>query len=67
MSDSNGRDLPPHVIDYLEKHEVDANDLPENVLDAFAGCSIREVEFLAFIGNELRMGGVDNATVARIH
>jgi hypothetical protein len=67
MSEISGSDLPPHVEQYLKKHEVDADRLPENVLQALAGLSTREVEFLAFIGNELTTGGVDIATVARIH
>ena len=67
MSESYGRDLPKYVVDYLDERNVKADDLPENVLDAFAGMSIREVQFLAFVGNELRESGLDEATVARIH
>lgn len=67
MSELNGGNLPSHVVKYLEKHEVDPSDLPENVLVALAGLSTREVEFLAFIGNELRNGRLDVEMIAKIH
>jgi hypothetical protein len=60
-------ELPEHVREYLESRGVEASRLPENVLETFASLSTREIAFLAFIGAELKNGGVDNGTVARIH
>lgn len=67
MSEMKGGDLPAHVSHYLEKHKVDPEELPDNVREAFAGMSTREIEFLGFIGNEMREGGVDTEIIARIH
>jgi hypothetical protein len=63
----NGRELPEHVREYLESRGVEASRLPENVLETFASLSTREVEFLAFIGAELKNGDVDNSIAVRIH
>ena len=67
MSEMQGDGLPRHVADYLEDRKVDADDLPENVRVAFAGMSTREIDFLAFVGNELQQGRLDIEIIARIH
>jgi hypothetical protein len=64
---SSGRELPRHVREYLESRDVELSKLPENVLETFAGLSTREVEFLAFIGAELRRSDLDIEVIARIH
>jgi hypothetical protein len=63
----HGRALPSYVTEYLESRDVDSSKLPENVLKTLAGLSTREVEFLAFIGAELKNGDVDNSIAVRIH
>lgn len=61
------RKLPVHVREYLESRDVDPSELPENVFQALSGLSTREVQFLEFIGAELREGGLDHSIVAAIH
>jgi hypothetical protein len=59
--------LPLHVASYLEKQKVEADDLPDEVIEVLAGLTTGEVALIALVGSTLRDARVDKDIICKVH
>jgi hypothetical protein len=60
-------EVPPYVLKYLERQQVEPEDLPDDVVDLFAGLSAGELALVDLIGTTLQDAGVDASVIVRVH
>lgn len=59
--------VPPYVLGYLRRQKVELEDLPEDVVDLFAGLSAGELAVIELVGTLLRDADVDTSVIVRVH
>jgi hypothetical protein len=57
--------VPKHVVQYLEKNDVDPDQLSPEALKTLAGLTSGEVALLQYVGDSLV--SEDQAVILRIH
>ena len=59
--------VPPYVLAYLRRQKVELEDLPEDVVDLFAGLSAGELAVIELVGTLLQDADVDTSVIVRVH